>query len=995
MAAGKEILGSIVSFEGHAETISTQLRLLPTSPQILILPSIQSYLPKDDLQNRFDARLYVKKIHHALMVRNEIAHSFLKGSDPNSKRLVFMNGGTPGAQVLCIKAIMEHETHGNYPQAEAIFSFLVKDGIAGLENPNRDWKRRNTFQYFGGHSRHEELEDPITRAMRAADALDRQTESLQPSNELDLTTGFRARSNSLPLYGYTDNFGDAAPFFVFGAKGHQEEPESASEDVIEEESNQTSQRSSRISRSSIFAITHYEKPAEELFPGFTHIQPPSPKTKFPRSPSCIGETYAAKMKQGPLGPEVFTPRSEGFSVRSTDNVVYGEASLLDMRVSGRRASLNRVKSLDRIYPAAPKYRDLCIPSESPESEKEAERKYEEEITPGPGRRHSCMVITSSKDSRSTRLSYIEGPRTILVRSNRPRVKMVPVPEEKKPTPARASYVDRGTDAEKVSDEPEPFKPVLPFLEDLVVLFQDEGVDDVFEAVVRSFRPSSHISVFNSLKAFQIKDTSSSTPGTPKSEILVDPKCVDESFQEQTVEVVTRSSYTDDYDPFDYVQPTWPQPKALNKKPLHIEGPPTPARTPTPPLSESEDKILEFKIMGHKTAVVIQNSLRSILKVHFPPDTQGYRQFQFPVLPELEGLWRPIFQDAESGGSKENNRTMDQIFAIGAQRGVRKNYVSAITGQLEKLGTKSSGMSRSGRLDFRYLLANAMQAFTAQPLTSQTHDNPFTNPYLLATLIIPHLETYIALHTEVKFLLLEYPPEHLPTMLALQKLVGVDLMKVAQVVDSNSKDLPFTNLRGPSSLNSPDQGCAGRYGSSLPSAGVAYDVTVSRANFLLTSTASESEIATFISTVLKILREISSFYTPEEPVKKPTPKKEKPKLAPLQASFSPFPRVSSVPQSPILSPPLSAKYGTAPPPSPSIYSRAGSIAETIKTMKSSKSRGGRSRRKAQAADNQSIMTAELSDSDWDQEDRRVMPIPVRRPADRKGNSRKALKFLGLA
>lgn len=292
----------------------------------------------------------------------------------------------------------------------------------------------------------------------------------------------------------------------------------------------------------------------------------------------------------------------------------------------------------------------------------------------------------------------------------------------------------------------------------------------------------------------------------------------------------------------------------------------------------------------------------------------------------------------------------------------------------------------------------MQAFTAQPLTSQTHDNPFTNPYLLATLIIPHLETYITLHTEVKFLLLEYPPEHLPTMLALQKLVGVELMKVAQIVDSNSKDLPFTNLRGTGSFNSPGQGCTGRYGASLSPAGPSHDVTVSKANFLLTSTASDVEIATFISTVLKILCEISNFYTPEEPPKRATPKKDKSKPSPLQGSFSPFPRVPSGPASPALSPALTAKFGTGPPPSPSLLSRSPSIAETIKTMKSSKSKHGRpksSRRKQSTADTQSILTVDCSDSDWDQEDRRIMPILVKRSAARKGNSRKALKFLGLA
>lgn len=298
---------------------------------------------------------------------------------------------------------------------------------------------------------------------------------------------------------------------------------------------------------------------------------------------------------------------------------------------------------------------------------------------------------------------------------------------------------------------------------------------------------------------------------------------------------------------------------------------------------------------------------------------------------------------------------------------------------------------------RYLLANAMQAYTAQPLTSQMHENPFANSYLLATLIVPHLETYLALHGEVRFLLLEYPPEHLPTMLALQKLVGVGMMKVAQIVDSNSRDdLPFTHISGKASITKPEQGLTGRSGAShSPSSGSCHDVTVSKANFLLTSTASEAEIETFILTVLKILSRISSFYAPEVLTKKPSPKKSKPPM--LQGTFSAFPRVPSGPQSPPMTPAFTARPNAGALLSSSRSSRAPSIAETVKTARSTKSRRSRvePRRKPWASDAQSTLTVDIDDSDWDMEDRRVMPILMQKEDARYGNTRKALKFLGLA
>lgn len=286
----------------------------------------------------------------------------------------------------------------------------------------------------------------------------------------------------------------------------------------------------------------------------------------------------------------------------------------------------------------------------------------------------------------------------------------------------------------------------------------------------------------------------------------------------------------------------------------------------------------------------------------------------------------------------------------------------------------------------------MQAYTAQPLANQAHDNPFNNSYLLATLIIPHLETYLALHSEVRFLLLEYPPEHLPTMIALQKLVGVDLMKVAQIVDSKSKDLlSFTHLRGTQLNSNYKQGAGTRGEAPLPPlSGFSYDITVSKANFLLTSTASESEITTLISTVHKILSNISSFYAAEETPRKPSAKKGKP--SPLQGTFSAFPKVTPGLHSPPMSPAMTSRFGSGPP-----STRASSIAETIKTSRSIKSKLslGKPKKRSPYADTQSILTVDLSDSEWDLEDRRIMPTLIRKPTPEKGNSRKALKFLGLA
>jgi hypothetical protein len=702
----------IVAFEGHPDIISTQLRLLPTSPQILILPSVSCYLPTDDGEQHHEVHEYIRKAHDAVMARNKTARAFLQGSNPSDRRLVFMNGGTPGAQARCIRHIMRHETQGDDVEAEAMFSFLVKEGLGGLESQAKKWNERGAAagkqtddeegtgsyssmsprtvprrHYEPPHMRepqHQQQlggldEDPIWRAMRAAEALDRQTASLQPSNELDLTVGHRPRSASLPMYGYSDNFGEAGPFSVFGARRRANSVASIEEAAEEVPVPPITPR---------FSITHYDEQSldQPVLTGFTDPE---------LSPSCVGETYGPTFLHSPVVDTLPTAKSQGLPARSPGDVVFGEASMIDMRLPTSQGPVTRVRSLDRMYPSGPKYRDLCIPSSVVEADAEGAR-----------RPRSCMVVSDKQDPSSSRLDLIERPRTILVRPTQASiVSLPPVPAEKKRKSIRLAYVDRGTDAAVPIERPEPFAPVLPVTEDLVVYFKDEVPDAILDTVVKSFRDRTYPVLSNSPDGSEADTVNDQLPSTPTSQSIRDAEMMSKATERRELTVASPPVDMDGYDPFAYVQNSWSPPKPVNSVPpliMNVERPPTPVKTPVPSVSDGGDgKFHEFKLTSDQTAVVIQNSLRSILGVYFPPGTQGFRQFSFALLPELEGLWRPIFREAEPGSPRANDRRMDQILAVGSQRGVKKEYSSAIVGQLDKLGAKRSGMSRSGRLDFRY------------------------------------------------------------------------------------------------------------------------------------------------------------------------------------------------------------------------------------------------------------------------------------------------------
>ncbi|GFP56494.1 hypothetical protein ACSS6W_006788 [Trichoderma asperelloides] len=949
--AKMEANGNIVAFEGHPDVVSTQLRLLPTSPQILILPAVQSYIANDDSEQAFEVRSYIRKVHDALTKRHEAARCFLQGATPMNKRLAFLNGGTPSAQVLCIKAIMEHETGGDRVEAEAVYAQLARDGLAGLEDKSRI---HSPVGSVGDEAMFdEELHDPITRAMRAADALDRQTANLQPGDMLDLTSSTRPRSLSLPLYGYSDGFGDATPFFLFGA--HIDDDE-----VIEDDP-------PLAPGAPTFALVDYNQPSKQtqtqLDPAELPSASPSGAVK-PQSRSTLGVNHDTEM---------LSPTTETFNIRTDDHATHGEPIIFNRNksVSSFKGPLPRVKSLDRIYPLSAKLRDLCIPGASSELCTDSA---------APRRSHSFMVASDPKPPIIRKLSYIDR-RTVASKSCRPTA-TVDLPHDRKVNAGQSTagifHTHLGTDIAMSAEM--QFQPILPWVEDLLVYFKDKTPNLLLSLIIKAFKTGNYPIL------------SSSTPRSSNATLTATtslhlPTALGQSLSNRSHETSVLSMTDDDYDPFASSEPHQPLGREQVGPIVNVTRPPTPAQTP-PPCKAKENKVYEFEIGSGQTAVAIQNSLRSILSVYFPPEAEGYRQFQFSLLPEFDGLWKPVFRESEPKGSqRENSRKVDHILAIGSQQGVDKVYSSKIIKQLETIGTKSSDrQGRSGRVDFRYLLANAMQAFTALPLTNQTSDNPFTNSYLLATLLIPHLETYLALHSEIRYLLLEYPPEHLPTVLALQKLIGVEMIKVAQIVDSTNKDrLPFTQIGGPSTGAKTDAKTP-----NLSSRASNSEFTVSNANFLLTYTATAKDIAKFVSTVWSIQTETgdseSSSHEKKSSSKKPRP-------APLDASFTKFPRSSGSFHS---KPSPTSAIDSSSPGSLTLSSRPQSFID-IKTPKSDTmySRAF-SRRRLFRSDSASMTTFDhgSDDSELDLEERRLMPMFMK-STERQGNTRKALKFLGLA
>ncbi|KAG5974478.1 hypothetical protein E4U58_002938 [Claviceps cyperi] len=976
------LIGSIVAFEGEPDLVSTQLRLLPISSQLLILPSVELYVKPGDSDQCFCARGFVRQIHDALTARNDAARAFLDGSTTDDKRLVFLNGSTPGAQTLCVKKIMKYITNGDRAEAETIFEDIVKDGVSGLDDSFFDMSSASyTLDYaYTVHDGFNAEEDPVTKAMREADSLDRQTANLQPSNGRVLNPATRPRSSSLPLYGFVDGFADSTPFYVFGVRPNDED--SPAESVVKRVSAPLIVKPTRLGRFTTKSTQH------TLGTPKLALSPCTSPSMY--SPSCIGETYHQSGSTDRADAVPGSPVSEASSLQSSDPIVFGKASVLDVRQSSGLGSIARANSLSRIYPTSARCQDHI------------QSWLDDLDTPISSQRPKSATFLLSNDRRqkSGRASIVDRPRTIIVRSGLSSVQIQPVPISKRRRQekelidnAKLKYVDRETDSRQSAVKNSSYQPVLPPVEDLVISIRRQDCSDaLFDSAVSAFEYHRYLPLYHSPTASDADVNHGSSPGTPTH-----PAPESEYGLQVHLKGSDVSPSADEYDPFADAQPFW-----QTSKPSDLASAvptvrlPTPAQISSP--TASDMKIHEFHVTSGQSALSVQNSLRSILRDYFPPDTEGYRQFQTSLFPEFDELWEPLFSKRSSHRGDKNDV---QILALGSQNGVNKEYSQTIANRLEKVGGKNCETVKTGRVNFRYLLANAMQAFTSQRLTNQT-DNPFTNSYLLATLMVPQLETFLTLHTDVKYILLMYPPDHLATVLALQKIIGIDAIKVAQIVDSTSKqDSPFTHFsRGSASnvtqseMKAPHPIFSSRKTSS--------DVSISKANYLLTSTASEKDIATFVSTVWNIETEESELAS----LNIATAKAER--KGPLSIKNDNMTECPKTSQSSRLWAPSSEGFATCAansyePLSSVLPLRANSIDKAMRPVKSTE--GSRSQNKLRTKSVSHIDAESLAgldhiddssdDDDDDMYERRLMPLFMQKHRVQKLSSRKALKFLGLS
>lgn len=352
--------------------------------------------------------------------------------------------------------------------------------------------------------------------------------------------------------------------------------------------------------------------------------------------------------------------------------------------------------------------------------------------------------------------------------------------------------------------------------------------------------------------------------------------------------------TDDYDPFaphEYnAGPKLPLPIAVSDSvqmapSINTPQPLTPAHTPPPQQRLNEDDGLHdgsrFHVLAtakYQTAIALQNGLRSVLDALFMDDQESIEKktgldplttdsptsFLFFCFPGMEGnnLWEPLLS-GNRAGSKEEAATEtpanDMVLAIGSQRGVPSPLLTKITSQLDVLSSQpATGISRGGRLDIRYLIANAMQTLAAQQARNHSKS---TGTDVLATLALAQLDLYLRTYpssslpasSSMRLVLLDYPMELLPVVLAIQQLAGREMVQVASVIAVEDSKYRLESRRpGFQMLQQPLLSPKHRF-SLPPFIGVAQNQSsFKRVNFLLTSAANETDVEAFVASIRKIM-----------------------------------------------------------------------------------------------------------------------------------------------
>jgi len=661
--------GKLIAVEGDPHSVSTQLRILPPSPKILILPSLLEDLSEQLKQGDIDPRSFIRNVHTAFTERVARARSFIQASTSSQPRFVFMNGGVVAARSTCISYISENYTDGNIEDAEAILNEIVKDGISGLMQneelavEDEEISEMGTEKSNETHLEDNLEEDHTARAMRAAETLDRETAALQES-----TVAFT------PL-GTPENL----------VQGVQDEIWNSSSQPYTPRPRDILFRTSDIVRTLVVGSEGDTKRYQRKRYTIATSQDKNLPTPLIFSRRSEYQTCQSDIDDEGYNRYPSTTSSVFSATSPPQAVIFGEARIVDVQpTSGNQ--LRKAASVDHFLTSDYNIQRFVL--DNRRRQRSNSDRHLQNSPPPQDLLESFPAFSEAQNTTFPKVSH-------MVVNELPRMSL-----SKPPSTITTSqiYIDRGTDAREEESESSTldFEPVFPVVEDLVIHINAGSSDPILDSVILSYKTGAYPKFPDSLVTnIPLSPTvSNSTTGTDCPEICsnISTKAGEE-----------HSNCQDEFDPYSSNASPWPRNYGSNHTGI-VLAPPTPTITPRPVSTGCSEKFYALSPLDVENVIEVQNSLREILGLFFPRGEESYNQHLFPGIPEADRLWKPVFSNNEAT-SAHGDSTVDQIIALGCEEGVQQDLFSQISGQVERLGAKRDGANRSGRLDLRCGIQN--------------------------------------------------------------------------------------------------------------------------------------------------------------------------------------------------------------------------------------------------------------------------------------------------
>jgi hypothetical protein len=734
----------LVSLDGNTSIISTQLRLLPPSPKILILPPLSTVVQRPSVDIPFDARAFIWHVHETLSTRLEIARSFLQSASSTQPRLVFMNGGSISALTTCIAAIREKVTNGNIKEAEELFNAIVKGGVTGLvrEGEIVDGHERNNALISKAVKAEVPLKARDTRSPSTASHISHVAPSVTDDAEFidQVIDSFQNPLPSLPAGGENVNIANSSEHTrTTTTPVPPDVPRLRSRFWTDE---QVIPKTERVGKEA----SRGRKLGHEGKSGNQDYLP------YLRYTSRESSTYADaviyqertdvgvdKLSAQPERP-ASAPSSHGLTKQNEYFYSYVEGKLSRYVVKKAKSvdclSSNdtHLSSLD-IGPRKLKLGTFSPFTCSPLLRSETSSITESDSSDLSGSSSSLDSLPGTISVKALDTLHETSPPLKTVSSDRPRAFI-----------DRGTYTEDSSRSENVSNassdtadlkEPVLFEPAFAMVEDLIIHFKDGGSNEVFESVIQLYKngsypiadnnvpqvpttPNSPASLFSS-NGTSLSDVSHTSADTdedwPHGAAEIDPEKIKAHPSQEHPDVSSESSSDISMDRSSVYrldeasiapsngpltrEPLWSK-KENTENTVHsilkprLQIPVTNPEAPPPELvTDALQKIHELSDISTTNTVTLQDSFRGVLKTRYPPETTHYKQHIFAL--ENDRFWKPVFRmDAKR---EEEDRTIDQIIAIGYEDGVEKALYKEVIEQLDRLGTSTTGI-RASKLDIR-------------------------------------------------------------------------------------------------------------------------------------------------------------------------------------------------------------------------------------------------------------------------------------------------------